>query len=322
MIVVWVRMLAGIVLSGCGTFPTKPHTARDREPSVMQEVMERRNKLVLLSSAELRPDRPILLLLHGATDDPSEMMGIAREWARTHNVLLYSYNFHQPLKKIGWDLLTQIRALKSRLGSNTSESAPARSMTVINYSYSAIIFRKAVLLADDEKFFAGTALVQLVPTAGGSFLARGMRNAVAAWLVSMASKASAAQNPYGTIAEELWEGEGNRKFYEAIDPQRMHTFLVEGDSHSLANVADDSVLQRYQNGLGPNVVTIPRDLGVTHENVPNHPVVLAHLRKILESISDDERAMGSKTKASTGSMLATAGSVVHQPQPTGDDSIR
>ena len=321
--IVWGVMVAGTVLTGCATFPASPCIDLQRKPDVIQEVMGRKNKIVLLSSQELRHDQPILLLLHGATDDPTEMMGIANEWAATHNVLLYSYNFHQPLEKVASDFLKEVSALKERMETIASENSPGGSMTVVNYSYSAIVFRKSVLLSDDRQLFAGTSLIQLVPTAGGSFLARGMRYSVVAWLVSLASEFSAAQNPYGRMAEELW-GEGNKKFHEAIDPQRMHTFLVEGDSHSLAKVGNNRVLQRYRNGVGSNVVIIPKELGVTHDNFPNHPLVLAHLRKIIDSALDEERSTGSKAKAKAGadSLLATVDGVIHPAPHTDDASIR
>jgi hypothetical protein len=178
------------------------------------------------------------------------------------------------VEKLAADLVGEMKKFRAQ---NRFPGHP----TFVVYSYAAIVFREAVILADDKTLFSDAALIQLVPTAGGSFLARGLEHPVAAWLVSLASKSSAAENPFGSFAEKLWEGDGNAKFYEAIDSRRMHTILLEGDSHSLAGVKNAGVQRRYRNGLGPNVVVIPKSSGVTHECFPNHPVALAYLRTLL-----------------------------------------
>src|SRR5437762_1432574 len=46
--------------------------------SKLGETMERHHRLVQLSAPNCR--KPLLFLIHGATDDPTEMMAIAREW--------------------------------------------------------------------------------------------------------------------------------------------------------------------------------------------------------------------------------------------------
>jgi len=133
-----------------------------------------------------------------------------------------------------------------------------------------------------------------------------MGNSIVLSLVSLASKSSAAENPYGAIARELWGGEGNRKFCEIIRPERVFTLLLEMDSHSLASVPDEGVQQRYRNGIGIHTVTIPRSLGVTHDNFPNHPVVLAHLQRILEQPAG-ERAGNPDFECDAGSALTEGG---------------
>jgi hypothetical protein len=292
----------------------------------MAEVMARKDRIVMVSAKELQPDKPTLMLFHGATDDPSEMMDIGQEWSGSYNVLLYSYNFHSSIGKIARDFVAEMRALRG----STQASARAtlfNNMTVVSYSYGAVVFRKAVLLNRDESLFSGASLIQLVPTAGGSFLARGMGNFFAASLVSLASKSSAAENPYGHLAEELWDGEGNRKFYQIIDPKRTYTLLVEADSHSLAAVPDAGVRQRYQNGIGSNVIVIPKELGVTHENFPTHPVGLEYVRKILGTISVDANPL-ERTPVHAGSLLfkaVTSGqkeSFVPAEEPTPQSTIQ
>jgi hypothetical protein len=277
-----------VVLSGCATIPANPLRTGHAQREVMTKVMACDNQVVLLSSPEFRHGKPVLLLLHGATDDPTEMMSIASEWLETHNVLLYSYNFRHSLERIGSGLVLGMKALKP--------AGEGASITVVTYSYSAIIFRKTMLLPDAKVVFGDASLIQLVPTAGGSFLARSLWNRVAISLVALASKASAAESPYGAIAEELWNDEGHRRFCEIIRPERVHTLLLEMDSHSLAGVPDEDVQKRYRNGIGLHAMIIPKSLGVTHDNFPNHPIVLAHLRRILEQTLR-ERTRSSEPRA-------------------------
>src|SRR6266540_4498014 len=274
--------LAGTLLGGCSTAPINTWLMAKGQTNAMKEVMERNDKIVPLSSLAMERGKPLLLLLHGATDDPTEMLDIARDCRGQYTILLYSYNYHQPIEKVALGLVREMKTLKANLAPLAAEGRSVENVTVITFSYSAIVFRKAVLIADDKTLFSGASLIQLVPTAGGSFFARGMRNPVAASLVSMASKPSVAENPYGSFAEEIWEGEGNRRFYEVINPSRMQTILLEGDAHSVARIEDKEVQKRYHNGIGSNVVVIPKSLGVTHEYFPSHPVVLACLRKMLE----------------------------------------
>jgi len=264
----------GAMLGGCATIPANslPNTAGAGD--LMKQVMGRKDKIVHLSPAT-GLNKPVLLLLHGATADPSEMLDIASAWAGTYDVYLYSYNYHERVEKIAAGLAAELKLLQSR-------NRRAENATIVAYSYSAIVFRAAVVLTDDQTAFSGLSLVQLVPSAGGSYRARRMRNPISAALVSLASNPSVALNPYGRFAEKVWEGKGNQKFYEVIKPERVHTILVEGDSHSLAKAKNEKVHQRYQNGIGPNVVVIPKSTGVSHEYFPTHPVGLAYLKTILE----------------------------------------
>jgi pimeloyl-ACP methyl ester carboxylesterase len=235
--------------------------------------MERNDQFVQLSDPNCQ--KPPLFLIHGATDDPTEMVAIAREWKNDYNVFLYSYNYHKRVEKIAADFVTQLRRLKA--------NGVVGDATVIAFSYGAIVFREAVIMAPDSSLFAGDRLIQLVPTAGGSFFARGMENPLASFVISAASKPSAAVNPYGAIARQVWDGEGNKKFYSVIDVNRMQTILVEGDANSVSRIKDETIQRRYKNGIGENVIMIPKSAGVSHEYLPVEPVGLAYLRKIMES---------------------------------------
>src|SRR5690242_13154229 len=92
-------VIAGVILSGCTTVPRgKVDTSAIREPK-KKEVMERKGNLVQLSE-HAENTRPVLVLLHGATDDPSEMLEIARQWKEEYSVFLFSYNYHEPIKMV------------------------------------------------------------------------------------------------------------------------------------------------------------------------------------------------------------------------------
>jgi hypothetical protein len=101
------------------------------------------------------------------------------------------------------------------------------------------------------------------------------------------SKSSRAENPYGRFAEQIWDGDGNRKFYEIINPGRVHTILLEDDVHSLSPSTDKKVQERYDNGIGTNFEVIPQSAGVTHDYFPTNHVALGYLRKLLEQTQTD-----------------------------------
>lgn len=240
----------------------------------LKQIMERNDRLVQLSEPDCR--KPPLILLHGATDDPTEMMAIAREWGGEYNIFLYSYNYHKRVERIAADFVKELERLRTNDGLTGAA-------TVIGFSYGAMVFREAVILSPDSSLFAGSRVIQLVPTAGGSFFARGMQNRVAAFVISMASKPAAAANPYGEIVKQVWDGEGNEKFYSIINPRRMQTIVVEDDANSVSRIHDKNVQRRYKNGIGENVIVVPRSAGVSHEYFPVEPGGLEYLRKVMES---------------------------------------
>lgn len=249
--------------------------------------MARNDKIVYLTSPELDREKPILLLLHGATDDPSEMLDIAEECRNQYNVLLYSYDFHKSAKKVALDLVRQMEMLEAKMKQLDAPGLPVENVTVITYSYSAIIFRETVLLAEDQTLFSKVSLIQLAPTAGGSFLARDINHPIVTNLISIVSKPSIAENPYGGFSRQIWGDDGTRKFNEAINPSRVRTLLLENDSYSAKKIKDQEIHARYENGIGTNVVVIPKSLGVTHEYFPRNPTVLAFLKKMLEPATNN-----------------------------------
>ena len=210
-------------------------------------------------------------------------------------MFLYSFNYHQPVERVGAHLVQELDRLRA-------EHRRLASATVVVFSYSAIVFREAVISADDQSLFSDMSLIQLGPTAGGSLLARWIETPVFGPLAAWASKPSAAENPYGRLAVKLWDGEGNRKFYEVIRPERMHTILLEADPHSLAAVQNQEVQRRYKNGVGTNVVVIPKSAGVTHDYFPTHPVGLEYLRRALQRTAEYADTFQNRT-APTGGFL-------------------
>ena len=267
-------VLAGVVLSGCATAIQSKFNTAVFQISKAREVMERKGKIVQLSG-DIEHKKPVLVLMHGATADPSEMMEIARQWRNDYDVFLFSYNYHEPIEKVASDFIREMTRLKA-------VNLLSERVTIVTYSYSAIVFREAVITAPDPTLFSEASLIQLAPTAGGSHLARAMQIRLLALFVGLVSNPSAAEDPYGSFAKKIWEGEGNEKFYAVINPMRMQTILVEGDSHSLARVRNKKVQRRYKNGIGENVMIIPKGAGVVHDYFPTEPAALEYLRKALE----------------------------------------
>jgi hypothetical protein len=268
-----VFIIAAMLSSGCASVTRNKISVAAIPDRRVEEVMERKGNIVHLS-ADAERNRPVLVLLHGATADPTEMMEIARQWRKDYDVFLFSYNYHEPVEKVAAEFTREMERLKV-------ENRLNERVTVVAYSYAAIVFREAVITAGDRTLFSDDSLIQLVPTAGGSRLAWAMQIRVLALLVGLASNPSAAENPYGSFAKKIWEGEGNDKFYAIINPRRMQTILVEGDSHSLARVRNKKVQRRYKNGIGENVVTIPKGAGVNHDYFPTEPAALEYLKKAL-----------------------------------------
>src|SRR5437764_6705745 len=71
-----IAIVAGAALGG--TFEPAGRAKNLEQGGKLREIMERNDRLIQLSAPDCR--KPPLLLLHGATDDPTEMMAIAREW--------------------------------------------------------------------------------------------------------------------------------------------------------------------------------------------------------------------------------------------------
>lgn len=267
----FIAVAAGVALGSAVS--SAEYAAENPQENKLGEIMERHDHLVQLSDPNCQ--RPPLILIHGATDDPTEMMAIVREWRNEYNVFLYSYNYHKRVEKVAADLVNELRRLKGK--------GLAANATVIAFSYGAIVFREAVIQSTDSSLFAGDRLIQITPTAGGSFFARGMENRVAAFVISTASKPSAAANPYGDFAKHVWEGQGNAKFYSVIDSKRMLTIMVEGDPNSVSRIPDEKIQRRYKNGIGENVIIVPRSAGISHAYFVVEPAGLECLRKAMES---------------------------------------
>jgi pimeloyl-ACP methyl ester carboxylesterase len=267
----FIAVAAGVALGSA--LPPSGFAEDQPKKSKLGEIMERHDRLVQLSDPACQ--KPLLLLIHGATDDPTEMMAIAREWKDDYNVFLYSYNYHKRVEKIAADLVNELQRLKAK--------GLAGNATVIAFSYGAIVFREAVIQSPDSNLFAGDRLIQIAPPAGGSFFARAMENRLASFVISMASKPAAAANPYGAFAKHVWEGQGNEKFYTVIDSKRMLTFAVEGDPNSVSRIQDEKIQRRYKNGVGDNVIIVPKSAGISHEYFPVEPAGLEYLRKVMES---------------------------------------
>ena len=276
-------LLLAVLCGGCSLVPADQLLFSKDESPLERQIMARNDKIILVSSPKIDRNKPVLLLLHGATDDPREMMEIAEAFRDRYNVFLYVYNFHAPIEKASGDLVTEFKKLVANDKKLGGWGSSLRNTTVITYSYSAAVFRKTVLLADDPALFKDVKLIQMLPTVGGSYRARGLGSNAVTEVVSKISEPSAVQNPHGPIAEDLWDGEASRKFYHSIPLARMQTILLQDDPNSVAKMNDYEIQRRYENGIGRNVFIMPPEPGVTHENFPIQPETLAYLRRILES---------------------------------------
>src|ERR1700683_4367764 len=79
---------------GAPPLPVNPLVTGKGDSAVVKEIMERKDRIVQMSSQEADGNKPVLLLLHGATDDPTEMMDIVREWRGKKNMFFFSYKYH------------------------------------------------------------------------------------------------------------------------------------------------------------------------------------------------------------------------------------
>src|SRR4051812_23778453 len=123
-------IVAGL-LGGCASLPVNSFGSSVKGRSVMQEVMARENRLILVSSPELDSKKPVLLLLHGATEDPMEMMAIANAWKGTYNVFIYAYNFHQPIQDLGSQLVSESKRLRAAMSRFQDVGKPIEDLTVV-----------------------------------------------------------------------------------------------------------------------------------------------------------------------------------------------
>jgi len=227
------------------------------------------------------------------------MMEIVRECSGTHNVLLYAYNHHRSVKKLASDLNREMELLREKLKNAGSGADLIQNVNILTFSFSATVFRQAVLLSKDSTLYESATVIQIVPTAGGSYLARRMGLPLVGPLVSLASKPSAAENPYGRISARLWGDKGNQRFYQIINFERVYSILVEGDPHSLAQASTEELRKRYRNGVGPNITFLAKSTGVVHEYAPSHPVVVKCVRRLLDSsaaAARNHRQVVSKTQ--------------------------
>lgn len=281
-----------VVLTGCCSRQGKHDLCARPEAATLREIMARRDRILLLSSPRLDPGKPVLVVLHGATEDPTEMMEIVRECSGTHNVLLYVYNHHRFIRKLASDFNREMELLRERLKRAGADADLVQNVSILTFSFSAAVFRQAVLLSKDSTLYACATVIQIVPTAGGSYLARGMGLPLVGPLVSLASKPSAAENPYGRISARLWGDRANQQFYRIINFERVHSILVEGDPHSLAQASTEELRKRYRNGVGPNITFFAKSTGVVHEYAPSHPAVVKCVRRLLDSSAAAAQTVG------------------------------
>src|ERR1700722_6290921 len=125
--IIFILTVTGLV-SGCTRLPVNPLVTGKGDSAVVKEIMERKDRIVQMSSQEADGNKPVVLLLHGATDDPTEMMDIVREWRGKYNVFLYAYNYHGRVQKVASDFVNEVKRIKAKNGFDGG-------VTIVVYSY-------------------------------------------------------------------------------------------------------------------------------------------------------------------------------------------
>lgn len=267
--------LAAVLLGACASNRPQNLGGFAADSPTIRQIMRMDDQLIAVSPNDPTAAKPILILVHGATKDPTEMLFISEACKDSYESYLFSFDFHRPLEKVARDLIAELTQNREHWGRS-------REIAFVVYSYSAIVFREAVLLADDPALFRETSLIQIVPTAGGSALARPMRIPLLAWAVARASEAGRAENPYGPLSEHLWGCESQRIFSSAIDSNRVCSLILEKDAHSFANATNVRLRQHFLNGAGPRFEVIPKSSGLKHGYFPTQPAALPYVKKYLD----------------------------------------
>ena len=261
-------------------------------------VREQKGRIIVLTS---NPEKPSLLIVTGAREnDPvGSVEYITTEYGKDFNILLYVYNETNPIENLARDLVEGVKPFKGHF-----------DFTVITNSYGAVIFRKAVISPGGD-IFSGASLMQQVPTAGGSALAEIVEYPLIGWPVFLTKygRISSAQNPYGNIEKALYGPEGEKAFNERIPPENVFTIRIggKGDRHSLEYNRNKGIHERYTNGIGVNVYTIPETPGVNHGNLPQQPGAMKIVRGFLNDAK--ERFAGNSQQLAEGKNQAMSVSI-------------
>jgi len=164
-----------------------------------------------------------------ATDDPTEMMDIVQAWRGKYDVYLFAYNYHRPVRTIAADFVNEIKRLRL-------ENRFGDGVTFVAYSYGAIVFREAVIITDDRTLFSDASLIQLVPTRRVVSGAQPEKSGHGLGGVAILQTDLRRKSQRRFCGRALG-GCGKSKFYDVINPGRVHSILVAGDPHSLAGIA-------------------------------------------------------------------------------------
>ena len=123
------------------------------------------------------------------------------------------------------------------------------------------------------------SLIQLVPTAGGSFRARFLGNPLIGRFVPWPQTSAPPRIPTARLRRNSRGAEGNQQFFGQDPPWTMRTILLQGGIPGPGAGTRESAPDC--NGIGTDVTVIGGSAGVTHENFPTHPVGLEFLGKAL-----------------------------------------
>jgi len=248
----------------------------------------------LLPELDFDPSKKNMLFIVGAEDaNPIITVDdIKSHFRDKYNIFINIYDYQNPFKYLVDDLVVKVRKLKE-------DYKIKNSLTVVAYSYGAVIFRAAALSEKSEGLFDGTNLKQFAPVAGGAqdvdVWARYFHtpslfymSQKGTWVKRDDIHISRALNPYDTTQNDLYTPQKTAEFTKKMGS--IFTLLAGTDDQTMANSPIPQVRQMYKNGVGPNYEVIA---SATHEDLPNNHEALVALARSLDS---DKATLANETR--------------------------
>ncbi|MCA9403155.1 MAG: hypothetical protein KC897_05185, partial [Candidatus Omnitrophica bacterium] len=238
----------------------------------------------ILAMDDIRPDKPTLLMIHGAGDTyENSFMDLQRSLQSDFNVVYFAYDYRQPIDEVVPAFLSQANQLSVD--------------GVVTYSYGDVLLRRAVQKAADVTAIANKPLLELSPTLGGSAQAQKVGTPMARFGLTVADiftnvKAIAdAQNPAGELQQAVFAPESIAKFNRTFGERMI--VRVSDDRHEPIREGEDADKEvnrihraNYQRALtGAQITLIDSDAvqGDSHAMLPVNPVAVNQVRSFFQT---------------------------------------